>query len=77
MSLWFLALKARKAGNWSRTFYTDLTVQHQQLRMKSITAEQRFMRSSGLVFECYYFEVTRAYVVLHVHLSDDRVTTID
>ena len=26
MGLWFLALKARKAGNWPRTFYTGLTV---------------------------------------------------
>ena len=26
MRLWFLALKARKAGNWPRTFYTGLTV---------------------------------------------------
>ena len=28
MGLWFLALKARKAGNWPRTFYTGLTVLH-------------------------------------------------
>ena len=27
MSLWFLALKAREAGNRPRTFYTGLTVQ--------------------------------------------------
>ena len=26
IGLWFLALKARKAGNRPRTFYTDLTV---------------------------------------------------
>ena len=26
MCLWFLALKARKAGNCPRTFYTGLTV---------------------------------------------------
>ena len=26
MGLWFLALKARMAGNWPRTFYTGLTV---------------------------------------------------
>ena len=26
MGLWFLALKARKAGNWPRTFYKGLTV---------------------------------------------------
>ena len=26
MSLWFLALKAREAGNRPRTFYTGLTV---------------------------------------------------
>ena len=26
MNLWYLALKARKVGNWPRTFYTGLTV---------------------------------------------------
>ena len=28
MGLWFLALKARKAGNWPRTFYTGTTYQN-------------------------------------------------
>ena len=39
MSLWFLALNARKAAKWPRTFYMRLTVESHETALKCIPWE--------------------------------------
>ena len=54
MSLWFLALKARKAGNWPRTFYTGLTVYVRNLASNiGIYVISQSFRVSGCSFHIF------------------------